>query len=449
MHEQLDRLVRFIARIVTTLWFRDVEIVGRDRVPPSGPVLVVASHFNGLLDPMLVAATSSRVPRFLAKSTLWRNPVAAWVLDLVGAVPVYRPSEGSTRRNVEVFAASNQALAAGDAVALFPEGTTHDEPRIARVRTGAARIALGARQAGVRGVVIVPVGIVYTAKASPRSRALVRIGRPIHLDRDIDAFIPPGTDAGPGNADAVRHLTREIRRRLAEAALDYEDAGFALMAAQAASVALRPPGAPRYWLPSLDDVERCARALAASSVNAQQAVTERFLPYHNALILLGLTDADVAGGLRPRDVRWRVGTLGAVAAVAPAAVVGAAVNAPAVAAVWAAGHLPWSTPMRGTGRVLAGITAFPATWAALRWELGQKPLREPTLATLVVGPGCGLVALALVERVRALRSARESVTRLREHPGILPALVEEREALVAAVRAAVTTQNDDRTLRTA
>lgn len=456
MRAQLDQVVRVAAQTVTNVWFRDVEVVGRDRLPASGPVVIVASHFNGLLDPMLVAAIAPRVPRFLAKATLWRNAVVARLLDLAGVVPVHRSAEGPTRRNVQAFAAAHRVLADGESVALFPEGITHDEPRISRIRTGAARIALGARQAGAQRLSIVPVGIIYTAKAHPRSRALVRIGQPIQLDRDLPEIAAggapagPATDSGPDDIRAVRRLTAEIRRRLADAALDYEDAGFALTAAGAAGVTLRSPGAPRSWQPSLDDLERCARAIAAAPTPAKQAVVEAFAPYRDALTLLGLTDADVvAGDLTPAEVRWRIGRLTAIAATAPAAVAGAAVNGPAVGMVWGAGHLPLSTPMRGTARVLAGLVAFPATWAVLRWWLGRQPLRDPTLATVAAGPGCGLVALALVERVRALRSARESVARLRRHAAVLPVLSAERQALVSAVERALSQREDASTSRTA
>ena len=437
MRGQIDTSVRLLARAAARLWFRTVEVVGAERLPASGsgPVLLVASHFNGLLDPLLVAATTPAVPRFLAKSTLWRNPLLARFLDSAGAIPVHRAGEGSTAANVQAFAACYEALARGETVALFPEGVTHDEPRLAELRTGAARIALGAREQGAVGLVLLPVGLIYTDKASPRSRALVRFGRPIHLDRHITLFVEPGAPQGPGNVDAVRRLTAEIHVRLAEAALDYDDAGFALLAVRAALVALRPDGAPRSWRPTMDEVDRTARALVAAPREQQRALVAAGLPYADALTLLGLEDADVvAGDLTAAAVGWRLGRLAALAAMSPAAAVGVAVNAPAVSLVSAAGLLPVSAAMRGTARLLAGLVTLPATWIALRQALRARGKVEPTLLALAAGPGCGIVAMGLIERLRALRSARDSYQRLRAHAAVLPVLRAQRAALVDAVR---------------
>jgi 1-acyl-sn-glycerol-3-phosphate acyltransferase len=439
MRAEIDRFLRLLARTAMAVWFRDVQAVGLERVPPAGPVLIVASHFNGLLDPVLVAATTARVPRFLGAASFWRNPLLGRLLDLTGALPVYRRrQEGRTENNRSVFEACYGALASGEVVALFPEGITHDEPGLAPLRTGAARIALGGRQGGAAGLRIVPIGLVYSAKTRPRSRALVRVGAPIDLDAWVEEHVGPGADHGPDNVEAVRRLTDEIQRRLADAALDYDNADLALVAGRAAAVALRPAGAPRDWEPSLDDLERCARAIVAAPPAHQLAVIRAFVPYLDALALLGLGDEDVvAGDLTPAAVRWQVGQLAAVGVLVPAAAVGAAVNAPGLGLVWAAGTLRWSVPMRATGRLLAGVAGFPLSWVLLRWGLGHRRIAHPTLATLLAGPGCGLVALALAERLRALGSARVSVDRLREHSAVLPALHAERVALLEAVVAAV------------
>lgn len=438
MRAQTDLFLLGLARVASGLWFRKVQVVGGERLPPDGPVIVVASHFNGMLDPVLVAVASPRMPRFLAKASLWRNPVAGRLLDVVGALPVQRAGEGPTASNAPVFEACHAALVDGQMIALFPEGVTHDEPRVTRVRTGAARIALGARRAGAVGLRILPVGLVYTAKQRPRSRALVRVGEPIELDRDLDGLIG-APDGGPDDAEAVRLLTEEIRRRLTDAALDYEHADTALAAAHAARVALRPQGARRRWEPPLHDLERCARAIVAAPPRAQRAVVEALALYGDALALLGIDDADlVAGDLTQGAMRFQLSRLGAFTAATPLAAVGLAVNGPAVGAVWAAGHLPVSTPMRATARLLTGLLLLPSSWGVLRWWLGRRTaLREPTLLSLAAGPGCGLVALGLVERVRALRSAKAAFERLREHAAIVPTLEASRASVVEAVTSAL------------
>jgi 1-acyl-sn-glycerol-3-phosphate acyltransferase len=120
-------------------------------------------------------------------------------LKLAGVVPVYRASDGgSTSRNTATFRICREMLARGGLVALFPEGISHDEPELQPLKTGAARIALSAcADDGTDGVVFLPVGLAYDAKARFRSRALVRVG--------------PRTPVGPGWIPTDRRITRRSR----------------------------------------------------------------------------------------------------------------------------------------------------------------------------------------------------------------------------------------------
>ena len=96
--------VRVLARLATLGWFRTVEHTGLEHVPDDGPVLVVANHAGGFIDPALLAAALPRFPRFLAMATLWKTP-ARPLLWLAGAIPVYRSADGGTRGNPHTFAA--------------------------------------------------------------------------------------------------------------------------------------------------------------------------------------------------------------------------------------------------------------------------------------------------------------------------------------------------------
>src|SRR5690606_7658424 len=109
--------------------------------------------------------------------------------------------EGSASANLSAFADCHDALIARDVVAIFPEGTTHDRPHLDPIKTGAARIALGARAAGAEQVAVVPVGITFPDKIALRPSALVQVGEPV----DLDSVVPP--PAGDDDHGAVTHLT--------------------------------------------------------------------------------------------------------------------------------------------------------------------------------------------------------------------------------------------------
>src|SRR5207249_550750 len=80
-------------------------------------------------------------------------------------------------RNARAFGALRDVLRRRGAVVIFPEGISHDNPWLAPLRTGAARIALEARdEGGVEGLYIVPIGLTFERKDAPRTRVLVQVG---------------------------------------------------------------------------------------------------------------------------------------------------------------------------------------------------------------------------------------------------------------------------------
>ena len=204
-----DRLLRLVARGVARWFFRSVEVIGpRDL---DGPVIVAASHLNGFVDPVLLVNALGILPRFLAKATLWRVLPARPFLALARLIPVHRAQDGTgTAANTVAFASAVDALAQDATVAIFPEGTTHDQPHLAPLRTGVARIALQALDAGVTGLRILPAGIAYEDKVALRGRALVAFAPAI----DVAAEVARLRVAGHDEHGVVRGLLAAIEARL-------------------------------------------------------------------------------------------------------------------------------------------------------------------------------------------------------------------------------------------
>src|SRR3954447_7998617 len=227
-----DRFLRALARCVLKAFFREVEAVGAERIPLHRPLVLVANHVNRLIDPILLMGPLAVVPRFLAKSTLWKNPLVRPFLDLAVAIPVYRrQDEGSDlTKNDEMFARCHELLAEGGTLALFPEGTSHSDPALKPLKTGAARIVLEAERKfpGV-GARIVPVGLLFDAKQTFRSRVLVQVGEPLDPAPEIalDAQDPVA---------AARALTARIDAALKEVTLNYETWEDARLIARAADL---------------------------------------------------------------------------------------------------------------------------------------------------------------------------------------------------------------------
>src|SRR5439155_1224675 len=161
--------------LVLRIFFRRIEISGLERVPREGPVIFVLNHPNGLIDPGFLLCLAPRRVSFLAKAPLFRMPVIGIFCRAFEAIPVHRrQDEGSDpSHNRETFETARAVLARGGAIAICPEGKSHSDPKLRPLKTGAARIALGAAAAltGPAPIRIVPAGLYYRAKRTVRYEA--------------------------------------------------------------------------------------------------------------------------------------------------------------------------------------------------------------------------------------------------------------------------------------
>jgi 1-acyl-sn-glycerol-3-phosphate acyltransferase len=214
----LYALLRSIAGIALRWFYRRIDVVGLERLPRNAPLLLVCNHPNALVDAMLVAWAVPRRVVLTAKATLFRHRALATLLNWVGVVPLVRRSDiehgvmQDAQRNARAFGALRAVLRRGGAVVIFPEGISHDHPSLAPLKTGAARVALEARdEAQVGHLHIVPIGLTFERKEAPRTRVLVQIGEPIALDQ-----------WRAEDETAVSRLTEEIDSRLRRVTLNYE-----------------------------------------------------------------------------------------------------------------------------------------------------------------------------------------------------------------------------------
>jgi 1-acyl-sn-glycerol-3-phosphate acyltransferase len=438
MRALADRFVRWLAKLATLGWFRAVDVTGLERIPRSGPVLLVANHHGGFVDPALLIATVPRPVRFLAMARLWRIWPLRPFLALAGAIPVHRAQDATRtggRDNIDAFAASFHHLRHGGAIGVFPEGQASDEPKLLPIRTGAARIALGAHARGAMGLRIVPVGLLYEDKQRARSRAYVRVGDPIAMDADLAEH--PGVPADERDHDAVLTLTEEIERRLAEAAIDYESAAQRADLRLAALTALRWERADPRGRPPVGEIERLADELADAPGEFEGAIREAASAYREALAAAEVPDAVVAPGaeaaFRRRSRLGRILTL----ALTPLAAVGIAANALPAAGVLLAGRRPAPPVTHATTKFLVGLGLSVLNLGLLRAFVFDGA-SHPWPLTVAVGPLCGLAALWVVGRGIRARRARLGFRRLAAASGALEDLRGRRAHLVGAVDAART-----------
>lgn len=422
-----------VSRLVLRVFYRRVEAAGLGRVPASGPTILVLNHPNGLMDPLLLLCLSPRPVSFLAKSPLFTMPFVSLFVKAFGSIPVYRPqdADADVRRNRETFAKARELLKRGGVLALFPEGVSHDEPRLMPLKSGAARIALGAASEGA--VTIVPAGLTYEARGIFRSEALLHVAEPFTVEPI------PLDDRGEPPRTAVKALTERLRVALEGATLQADDQ--ATLDLSAAAEALFTPDGEE----GLDErlafrrllLERAAR-LRASHPDRLAALLERVARLSRLLSAARISPSDLEAGTVPAELAaTALATLLVALFLAPPAIVGLAAHAPAYNLI---GPLArrlsrGDSDIVATIKVLGAFVFFPLTWVALGTVAGLAWGLPFGLLTGLALPLCGYLALLLLERwertVTSLRVLGLSLLSRRT----LAEVRAERAAIVSEMRA--------------
>jgi len=197
------RFIRRMIRLMIFPWLR-VTSVGGHNLDLGGPVIIAPVHRSNL-DAPIIAGVGHRRMRALGKPSLFVNPIGAWVVAALGAIPIRR---GEADR--DAMRAARHILSLGEAMIVFPEGTRQSGPKVSGVFDGTAYLA------SKTGAPVVPVGIAGTEQALPpgakyihRSRVAVVVGEPIR--------VPEGRMSRPAMHELSLRISAELQTVLDQA----------------------------------------------------------------------------------------------------------------------------------------------------------------------------------------------------------------------------------------
>ncbi|HUH06807.1 MAG TPA: lysophospholipid acyltransferase family protein [Egibacteraceae bacterium] len=201
-----------------------VAISGAEHIPRAGSAVIASNHV-GYLDFTFLGygpRERGRLIRFLAKSEVFRHPIAGPLMRGMRHIPVDRSG-----RAQEAMAASLDALRRGEVIGLFPEGTISRSFVPAAARSGAARLAMQA------GAPLVPAAVWG-------SQRLLTKGRPRNLQRGVAISVRYGEPVAYAPGEDAAEVTARLMDRIGE-----------LVDAAARDYPQRPAGdADRWWLPA-------------------------------------------------------------------------------------------------------------------------------------------------------------------------------------------------------
>ncbi|HEY2090873.1 MAG TPA: lysophospholipid acyltransferase family protein [Thermoanaerobaculia bacterium] len=381
----MRRFVVRLLRFAIEVFYRRVEIAGFENIPRDAPMIFAVNHPNGLIDPLFVLCYAPRAVSFLAKAPLFRYPLIGSLARLFDSIPVYRKQDNVTGSNEETFARAREILERGGGVAIFPEGTTHSDARLRELKTGAARIALGA---SIPNLAVVPTGIYYSAKGTFRSDVLVIYGAPLAVRA----------------SESVEELTSEIERGLAAVTLQADSRAAMDLVAKAEDIfsdrtdvagefALRKQFVDGYHYLCEHDPQRLARLESEVTRFAEELRRAKLEPHELV-------------------TRFRASTIVRVVVQLPVAAAGAVLHYPTYRLVGflAKRFSQGESELMATIKFIGSLLLFPLTWIVYAIVAYHYLGVLAAIGALLVIPILGFEAYRIFEtadvligRLRAIR----------------------------------------------
>jgi glycerol-3-phosphate O-acyltransferase/dihydroxyacetone phosphate acyltransferase len=444
--ERMDRFyraVRVVARFWLWVFFKAVDVRHPERVPREQPVLLCINHPNNFIDSLVVGAAVRRKVHYLTTAALFRNPLVARFLLAAGAIPVYRKQDDPDKmdRNTDTFAACAAAFERGALVAIYPEGTTHAEARVQRIKTGAARLALAWEAAHPRTLTMLPVGLTFEARKAFRARVLVSFGPPLPLHAYADAY-------REDPVKAVDALTRHLQEAMEAEVVNVEriDDARLLQAIEPLyrDVLARDVMEARGVGPREVDPVRLSRSIVeaigwfkAREPERVESIWLRIRAYRALLAQYHLRDETVRARLERLPTHARLVYSWDAIVGLPFFVYGTLVNLlPYLLPRWLAQRLARKETDYATVRLLASVVAFPVFYGLQTWLVFRAAGGLAAALFALSMPLTGLIAYRYLAGAGRFGSRLRFVVLAATHDAAARRLVAERAAIVAELERA-------------
>lgn len=175
-------VVKYIAQLALFLYFKRIALHHTDRIPSSGPILFLPNHQNALIDPLIMAAYSSRKPFFLTRSDVFANSLLRAFFGFLQMMPIYRMRDGRSKlsNNEAIFERCSDLLLDGKSLVIFPEGNHNIQRRVRPLSKGFTRFLFqGLDRDPSFNPALIPVGVNYQQAAGFPDSAVLYFGNAV------------------------------------------------------------------------------------------------------------------------------------------------------------------------------------------------------------------------------------------------------------------------------
>ena len=425
------RSLRFVLGAAARVYFSRIEVRHLERLPRSGPLLVVANHPASLTDVLVLGPALPRRLHFVAYSGLFKPWPMGVLLRLAGTLPVYRQQEGREQmhQNEDMFRACNALLGEGGAVLIFPEGHSMGDRSVEKLRTGAARMAFAYEFSAGRcdPLCLLPIGIHFDQRELFRSGVTLSVGRPLELES-----LRMLHDGDP--MEAVRQLTGRIQVALEKLIVNIPSRELVRLVHDVerlylSELQLQAPQAPELALSRA--ISDCIEFYRVHDRERLFQIWRAMNGYRRKLAMAHLDDGAIRDvGTGRSGAEPTVGALlGAVPALAGAVLNIVPYRLSGLLGFFFAGGEPTRTAF---ARMMVGLVLFPATYVLYGWLI--RRFANWTWGLVLVGlAACALLGLFAEVYFRWLRGERQHLRvewLRRTHRRVIARLRRERRVLI-------------------
>ncbi|WP_421873720.1 1-acyl-sn-glycerol-3-phosphate acyltransferase [Marinoscillum sp.] len=178
-------LVKITGWIGLKIFFGGIKIIGLDKVPKDGAILLAPNHQGAFMDAVVSGVYFKKPVSFLTRADVfnkWSDPI----LKSLNMMPIYRIRDGiqSLSQNDAVFDTCFRMLSEEKAILIFPEGNHSKEHYLRPISKGTSRLALDARDQinPSTKIYIIPTGINYFSHSRPLAKIFLVYGDAIELE---------------------------------------------------------------------------------------------------------------------------------------------------------------------------------------------------------------------------------------------------------------------------
>lgn len=286
-------------RLTLSTYFKNIKVTGKENIPSQGPIIFVANHPSTLMDPVVIGALVKPKIYFLAAAEFMGKGMVTWLMgNLLNMIPVYRPETlpNKASKNTDVFEKCYAHLAKKGSILIFPEGSSATEKRLRSLKTGTARIVLGAEKNKDIKIQIIPIGLNYTDPHAFQSDVFVSVGKPISTSISV-------LDGITDEFEKAKVLTSIIEENLKENLIHIEDERLELLFEKVATVSKHEVQSVEGKKPGLkgrfnlsQDIQKGLEFYAKKHPEVLEILNNKLDNYIKRSSFYGITDASVARG---------------------------------------------------------------------------------------------------------------------------------------------------------